>query len=415
MLCRAEIRSFSEKDSHQYTQELMHKIQSDLKQTGKEYILNVEENEYIQYMISKYTLEELHIIQDSEEISKPIITNERMTDRVFNKRYMAEMYNFTINYHYTGTKELFYIRPSTYTMTHYNICLDKPNMVSFTIRITQRDSEMFNREKNQAYSSAFSNVKNINSFVNSWNAGIEGRVKQEFTKLKKKYIEEDSFFAAINVKTNKDTRNVFTVPTIKAVETPKPKMTKKKTYTPEPTMSDDMYDDVLKIIYSIGQSMERKPSLYVGKDEEALRDQFLLFLETRYEGVSATGETFNKHGKTDILLKHQEDGSNLFIAELKVWHGQSQFLEAISQLFDRYLTWRDSKVAVMMFVPNKEFTKTIEAVKSSIKEHPYYLEELAAREDTSLSYKFHLAEDKDKEVYLEVMMFHFPENRKDIL
>ena len=48
--------------------------------------------------------------------------------------------------------------------------------------------------------------------------------------------------------------------------------------------------------------MEKKPALYKGKDEEGLRDQFIFVLETRYLSTTATGETFNRSGKTDILL-----------------------------------------------------------------------------------------------------------------
>ncbi len=411
MSCRTEISSFSEKDNHQYHQELSGNILSEIGQANKSYILNVDENEFVEYLISKYMLEKIIINNNSEEISKPITENARMEDRIYGRTYMAEVYNFSVSYHYVGTKALFYVRPSTYAMTHYKICLDQPNIVSFVIRMTQLDPEAFKREKAQAYSSAFANIVNINSFVSGWNINLKSLITTEFTKLKKKYIDEDSFFAAINVKVDENTTNVFTVPTIKIIETPKPKIKKNKTYTPEPTMSKTMYDDVLEVINILGRSMERKPSLYIGKDEEALRDQFLFALEIKYEGLTATGETFNKNGKTDILLKHESDNSNLFIAELKVWHGAKQFLEAISQLFDRYLTWRDSKVAVMMFVKNKEFTQTIKTVKSEISNHPYYLEELNHTEDTSLSYKFHLAEDKSKEVLLEVMMFHFPENK----
>lgn len=111
-------------------------------------------------------------------------------------------------------------------------------------------------------------------------------------------------------------------------------------------MANKMYDDVLTIIYQVGKSWEKKPSVYQGKDEESLRDLLLTFLETRYEGTTATGETFNKNGKTDILLKYV-DGTNLFIGECKFWHGASEFSKAINQLFDRYLTWRDSKVALI--------------------------------------------------------------------
>lgn len=116
----------------------------------------------------------------------------------------------------------------------------------------------------------------------------------------------------------------------------------------------------------------------------------------RYDSTTATGETFNKGGKTDILLKYAKDGSNLFVAECKFWHGSSEFQKAISQLFDRYLTWRDSKAALILFVTNKDFTNIIETIKNEVKRHPYYLKLVGNRGETSLSYHFHLPQDRDK-------------------
>jgi hypothetical protein len=118
--------------------------------------------------------------------------------------------------------------------------------------------------------------------------------------------------------------------------------------------------------------MEKKPALYKDKDEEGLRDQFLFILETRYEGISATGETFNKKGKTDIILKYTADNTNLFVAECKFWKGASEFHQAIYQLFDRYLTWRDSKVALILFVQNRDFTKVLEIVNAESEKHEYF-------------------------------------------
>ncbi len=189
-------------------------------------------------------------------------------------------------------------------------------------------------------------------------------MSSSFDSLKAKYLEENKFFEAINVKVNKDTEFIFTTPTIKKKIIPQPTISSKKELSSIQTMSKEIYDDVLKVIYVSGKNMEKKPTLYQNKDEEGLRDLFLFLLETRYEGTTATGETFNRSDKTDSLLKYAKDGTNLFVAECKFWHGASEFHKAISQLFDRYLTWRDSKVALILFVTNKEFTKTIEIIKS---------------------------------------------------
>lgn len=410
MYCRNEVRSFSEKEEYAYNQELEYRVISTIQSAGKEYILNIDEEEYIKYLEDKYRLIPLEINKESEHIAKPVIEKEQRKNIHWGGTSIVDVYYFKISYSYTGSKELFNIRPSSMTLTSYNICLESDNTVSFMIQLTQLEESSFNRAKNDAYSSAFINALNINKFVSNWNNGLRGLIEKQFRVVKDKYIKENSFFAAINVKTNQEASKVFSVPTIKKIETPKPKLDGEKSYTLEPTMSDSMYKDVLDVIYILGRSMERKPSLYMGKDEEALRDQFIFALEVKYEGVTATGETFNKNGKTDILLKHEKDGSNLFIAECKIWHGAKQFLEAISQLFDRYLTWRDSKVAVMMFVKNKEFSKTIETVKTEVSSHQYFVEALDTSKDSSFSYKFHLKDDKDKAVFLEIMLFHFPED-----
>ena len=165
--------------------------------------------------------------------------------------------------------------------------------------------------------------------------------------------------------------------------------------------------ELRSVLFRSGKSMEKKPALYQNRDEEGLRDQFLFVLETRYEGITATGETFNKKGKTDIILKYAADNTNLFVAECKFWKGQSEFHQAINQLFDRYLTWRDSKVALIFFVKNNDFTKVLESVKEETSNHEYYKKPNGVNGESSFSYIFRLPNDENKDVYLEIILFHF--------
>ncbi len=133
---------------------------------------------------------------------------------------------------------------------------------------------------------------------------------------------------------------------------------------------------------------------------------FVTLLETRFQSTTVTGETFNHGGKTDILLKHT-DGSNVFVAECKIWHGQQHFKDAISQLFDRYLTWRDTKAALLLFVTGTNLTSVLETIKRHISSHPYFKRSNGNHGETSLSYIFGLPQDHQKDVYLEVMAFNF--------
>ena len=82
------------------------------------------------------------------------------------------------------------------------------------------------------------------------------------------------------------------------------------------------------------------PASFAKLEEEAIRDHFLLQLNGHYEG-GATGKTFNRSGKADILIRIAD--RNTFHRRVQVLGiGQKQFSEAIDQLLG-YLTWRDCK------------------------------------------------------------------------
>ncbi|WP_026191781.1 hypothetical protein [Methylosinus sp. LW4] len=84
-------------------------------------------------------------------------------------------------------------------------------------------------------------------------------------------------------------------------------------------------------------------------------------LNGQYVG-NATGETFNATGKTDILIR--SEGQNIFIAECKFWHGEKGFVDTVSQLLS-YVTWRDTKTAVVIFNRNKNLSGVIQPVPES--------------------------------------------------
>ena len=367
------MKSFSEISWFDFPKKHFNQIKDEILSKGKNYILQVDENEFIEYLVEKYRLEPLNILLETESVSEPKKGTERRNNH-WGETYVAEVLNFTVTYQFTGNAELFQVVPNPRTYSSYDIFV-RNQYVSFSFSIYRQDVEEFKKSKSEAYEEAFNNLYRVNDNLKEITNTYEYAVKSLFLQEKNKFKEENSFFAAINVNVNKNTTSVFTTPTIVKKNIPQPTVSKNVEFANEPMMSTVMYEDILKVIYDLGKSMEKKPSTYQNKDEESLRDQILLFLETRYDGTTATGETFNRGGKTDIILKYANDNSNLFVAECKFWHGNSEFLKAISQLFDRYLTWRDSKVSLILFVTNKDFSNVLETIKSEVKTHPYFIKE----------------------------------------
>lgn len=404
----SKVRTFSEIDSFSARDQFENQIKKKIESESKEYILGVDEEEYKEFLINEFKIVPLVVYEESEKIEKPIVRKEKMTSFRRDGEYEQDVYHFTISYTFSGSTILFKIRPSSWSMTSYEITVNEhSNTVSFSFKLYEQNPEKFKTEKTNAFRAAFTNLKNVNQFANDWNSSVKGIVDREFNNIKNKFLKENDFFAAINISTNKNTESIFSVPAIKKVDIPQPRVDKNKEFASIPTMSKNMYQDILKVIYDAGKSMEKKPALYLGKDEEGLRDQFLFVLETRYEGITATGETFNKKGKTDIILKYSADNSNLFVAECKFWKGASEFHKAIDQLFDRYLTWRDSKVALIFFVNNKDFTNVLESVKTESTKHNYFKKNNGSNGESSFSYLYKLPNDEDKIVFLEIILFHF--------
>jgi hypothetical protein len=174
-----------------------------------------------------------------------------------------------------------------------------------------------------------------------------------------------------------------------------------------PSLGDSAYFEILDRIIQLGMNLEKYPHATKSMDEEAIRDYFLPHLNTISKSHSATGETFNKKGRTDILIQ-DNDGRNVFIAECKLWKGTSYLLEAINQLLERYVSWRDENTALLVF--NKDvnsFTDVVKKGVEAVKNHPNCLSMIRERKETSFSFLFRQVEDHEKKIKLELVLFNF--------
>ena len=272
--------SFAEQDWHDYERTLHQTVKGEIDGLSKQYLLGLDEDEYKKHLVQKYGLDPIEIFKESEHVREPRIEKQAFQD--YGRTIHRDTYVFPVEYQFNGSPGLFQVRPSSCTMTSHPINIaPSTKVVTFEVMVARQDAEEFRHEKERAYSGSFTNVGNINSNVQAWNQELPSLVSGLFDSRKKHLKTENDFFAAINVATNPQTAGIFTVPTLARQIIPRPEVSAKKQFTRDPSMADEMYEDVLKVLYQAGQGMERKPSLYKGKDEEALRDQFLLFLETR--------------------------------------------------------------------------------------------------------------------------------------
>jgi hypothetical protein len=402
----ATVNAFAEKRFHEFCDEYSNQLKHEIESESKDYILKIDETEYTQHLTEKYTLEQLEVDTTNPDIREPRKIFQDRTNH-YGESYKIEGYSISSVYKFKGSPILFKMAPNSRMITSYPITIvGETNSLILSVDIYNQDANTFTGSRDAGLRQALINMPNLNGEVAQWNQRLPKLVENYFKNTKDKYLKENKFFEQINVNVNKNTESIYSVPMIKRKIIPQPVVSDKKVFTSVPSFSDSVHKDILKIIFSVGKSMERKPSTYKDKSEEDLRDNILMFLETRYDGTTATGETFNKSGKTDILLKY-EDGTNLFVAECKYWGGAVVMNDAIDQLFDRYLTWCDSKAAVILFVQRVDFSSVLATIKEEAKKHQYFLKEISTKDESSFSYEFHLPGDKGKIIQLEIMAFHF--------
>lgn len=181
-----------------------------------------------------------------------------------------------------------------------------------------------------------------------------------------------------------------------------PASAKPQEQDPELLMKD--YEHILGVMQNLVLVMERSPKAFKALEEEALRYHILVQLNGWYEG-QATGETFNYEGKTDILIR--VNGRTIFIAECKFWTGPKGLIDTIDQILS-YASWRDTKVAIIVFNRNKDFSKVLAAIPDTVRHHPNFKRYAGAQSETTFRFAFTHRDDANREMLLTVLAFDVP-------
>lgn len=401
---------FSEMDGFAVLENRRNQAIEAIKGQSDNYMLNVNKTEYIHHLVSEYSMQplEIHADQLSVSVEEQMIPAEWHPNSFWvdsGQSYPKDVYTFHLPF--SGDSQLLKVRASTYSLSAPRIRVERQE-IQFDIINFSKEAEAIKSEADGIVNQLASQNQNLTNDIVKFNRSLEAQLSQSFDARKEQLLKKRDLVAALGVPVRKasDAPSTFSVPakrTPAIPSRPKPQVTANG-FKPEPTLDDAIYRQILGIIHDVGKQFERLPSTYAGKEEENLRDHMLLILEPNFEG-SATGETFNRKGKTDILLRHE--GSNVFVAELKYWHGKKAYLETISQLLS-YLTWRDSKAAVVMFVANKEFSPVLRTIRDVTSEHPSYTGYVKEEQEGWYQYRFHITDDPNREVQLAVQAFHLP-------
>jgi hypothetical protein len=305
---------------------------------------------------------------------------------------------------FTGDSDFFDIQPSTHNFNAPRARVSN-NFVIIGYSATELNAEQAKAELNRSIDAIEQHLVWLRQSTEPLNQKLNAIARTAVEVRKAKVLKDRSSVAALGFKLRprQDAPKTFVAPVKRkpvAVQTQKAIAP----FKPEPVLEDETYNQILKIIDGMAHVMERSPSAFAKMGEEDLRQHFLVQLNGQFEGA-ASGETFNFSGKTDILIRVQD--RNIFIAECKFWSGEKAFLDTITQLLG-YLSWRDTKAAVVIFNRNLDFSGMLVSMEAAIGKHPNLKRGPKKETETQFRCVFGNPADSNREIIVTVMAFNVP-------
>lgn len=400
---------FNNEELRSFLENRMDEAIREIKNQDKNYILNVNIQDYLKYFVDEYTLEVPNLIEkniDAEHNEKEIDVSEdpRRHFRDRNTPFYITGTEVTFNIPFSGDSVLFTYKPSTFTSNPPEGIVRNQELSLFFEGLDLEADDIKHK-----FDRKLDEIKQwldwVRKDVEKFNQKFPQEIESQITTRRKKLLKDSNLASELGVPLRERTGIpvTYTVPSKRKIIIPKPSASTTP-FKPEPTLSMDDYEHILNVVQNMTMVMERSPKTFKSIGEEDIRQHFLVQLNGHYEG-DATGETFNYEGKTDILIR--KNGKNLFIAECKIWKGAEVLKETIDQIL-KYLSWRDTKTAIIIFNRNKDLSNVLSQISDIVSEHSNFKREINYDSETGFRFIFHHNDDENRELYLTLLVFDVP-------
>lgn len=405
------IKPFRDGDTFATFRNLIETVVREIDNLQNEYILKASPAEMEQYYVDKVTIApvvldaESYYIED-QKAAQFDVSHDFNSFASRGEKIVVSGTALHVAVPYTGDKMLWKIRPSSYSLSGYPEIEVREDAVVlvFSFPDDSANAERLKADIIHKIGSLADAVRNLARDVSNHNQTAPGEVRAALSRKRQKAAAAVGAVAALGIPFKRREQPPTFVAPAKRRESPARPSVTMEAFAPEPVLDEREYEHILGVLKSMSLVIERSPGSFASLDEEAIRTHFLLQLNGHYEG-SATGETFNASGKTDILIRVKN--RNVFIAECKFWRGPKSFGEAIDQLLG-YLTWRDSKCALLMFNQNRDSSSVRQKMHEAVLARPERRKTLAHDPNGDSRYVLIKKEEPGREIRLCTMVFDVP-------
>jgi hypothetical protein len=397
-------------DGHSIHSVMQHNIQKcvdEVNAMSENEVLSRTTDDIVAGYIERYLVEVPELHEDQIYTEQQEVTH-KFDDDDYGRRITRVQTAHYVEFHipFTGDSNIFILSPSNHRVFGREICVTKSEIV-ITLPMQGTNADGLKNSLKELLGAIREALAQAQKDFSPFYRMIENAVRPRVDKRRADSLASKSLVADLGfpMRRRSDAPTTYKAPEVRRKITPVRRPAPVAPFKPEPTLEEADYKHILGIMDNMTTVMERSPHVFVKMGEEDIRQHFLVQLNSQYEGQAA-GETFNTAGKTDILIR--SDGKNIFIAECKFWHGEKGFVETVDQLLS-YVTWRDTKTAVVIFNKNKNMTGVIETIKKAMDSYPHKKRGPMVESETHLRYILGHPNDHNREIITTVMVYDIPQ------
>lgn len=341
-------------------------IRYKLSQEDPAYLLQVDFDEYLDYLVAEMKWEPLEWYEDQKTI-EPFTVRVERRDSVFG--------NYTVPEQRVRLRIPISPHPDRYAYFRYGPSTTRgpePHW-KFEGDVLVHEVEATEGAVEKGLEDVRFWLDNRNKDIELGNANLRDRIRPVW-ESKRRQLEEQhsatqSLLQKLNIPLHQDPNARAKPVEIKprqlrtVIEKPAARAAQR-----EPTLSREDVGLLVDFIDQYVRQFEVSPKTWAEMGEEKLRDLLVAMMNTNYPG-STTAETFSKLGKTDVSL--QINSRHVLICECKFWSGAKAYSGAIDQLF-AYLTWRQNYGVLIHFCRLKDMSRAVSEARRATSEHPSF-------------------------------------------
>jgi hypothetical protein len=390
-------------------------LQRSIETIARNEILSVSEEDLVVHLISRFKVNELQLHRDRAHLEQAEIqinlSGDPWRDVLPGSPAKVPGIQVSVVVPFSGDAELFRLRSNQWSTSVPRARVGSDEIVlGYAERQIDADAMRSRIERYLDHIEQW--IRFQSGPINDFNSQLDQRARELIAARRERWLTAEGAVAAIGLPVRRREGGPTSYPVPGVRRKPKnvmPKPAPTAEFQAEFAIDENQYEEILLAITQMTDVIERSPHAFATLDEEALRTHLLVPLNSAFEG-GASAETFNYEGKTDILIRHQ--GKVVFVAECKIWKGAKTLTDAVQQIRG-YLSWRDTKAAVILFVRNRDFSAVVSKIVPAVEAAEGWKRTLGQKSETTFRFVIGHRDDSNRDITLSVVLLAVPSPDRD--